>query len=135
MPHRTIVTRLKATAAVTALVPAVHIRPLRQIQNVTLPAITYEVTDYQTDDGINQAGSTVLAELSVICWADTYDEAWDVAEEVRTALHYYREGNDAGELMQCRCTAMADAPELPDDGSETAIHAVTQTYSLDYRKA
>lgn len=133
MPHRKLITKLQATNSVTALVPAVRIRPVKLAQGDSLPAITYQVTERTTDDGIDGTSSTVLASVQVDCWGRTYDEAWSVADVVHSALHYYREGNAAGQLMQCRCEMQADSPELVEEASDEANHAVTQTYRLDYR--
>lgn len=133
MPHRKLITRLHASNAVIALVPAVRIRPAKIAQADVLPAITYQVTERTTDDGIDGTSKTVLAAVQVDCWGNTYDEAWSVADAVHGALHYYREGNAAGQLMQCRCEMQADAPELVEEASDEANHAVTQTYRLDYR--
>ncbi len=133
MPHRKLVAKLQATSAVTTLVPAARIRPIKLAQSSPLPGITYEVTSRTTDDGIDGTSSTVLCEVTVTCWGTTYDQAWQVAEAVHAALHYYRESNAAGKLMQCRCTMQADAPEMVDEASDEAIHAVSQTYEIDYR--
>lgn len=135
MPHRKLVAKLKATAAVTALVPAARIRPVRQAQSASLPCITYQVTSLVTEDGIDGTSNTQIAEITLTCWAATYDDAWDVAGVVHTALHYWRDGNDGGEVMQCRCDVQADAPELVEESAEMAIHAVTQNYTIEYRKA
>jgi hypothetical protein len=134
MAHRRMVARLHADAAVTALVPAARIRPIKLRQSDALPGITYPRGSFASEDGISQIGNTWILDVTVSVWANTYDEAMAVADAVRDCLHGWRDGNDPGDVMSCRLQSESDAPEAVEPGGDEIVHGITQEYRIEWLK-
>jgi len=80
---------LSKTAALTAVVPAAKITPVKRLQASLLPAITYQVVDCiptDTKDGVSKLDRR---RVSVNCWSLTYTQASTLAALVRSALDRY----------------------------------------------
>lgn len=83
-----IVTKLRGTAGVTALVNQ-RVWPMRRPQARELPAVTVTRVDggpIYTDDG---ESGLATARMQIDCWGATYTDAKDTAAAIKTALSGY----------------------------------------------
>lgn len=108
---------LVAASAVTALVPADHIEPIRRGQSITLPSVTLQrvsVTPFNGIAGFVSVDAN-LVQLTVI--DDSYTDARSIADACRTALQ------DGGYLLQS---------ELDGHEPETdpELYEIFQTWSV-----
>jgi hypothetical protein len=86
----TVIYKLLSTSiAITAIVSADKITPVRRLQDVALPAITYELID--TVPTNTKDGKSLLdtKRISVHCWSYKYSEAATIANKVRSVLDRY----------------------------------------------
>lgn len=99
MSVQTVINQLLATGAVTALVPAAKITPMKRLQATDLPAITVELVTSDPNQSI-AGDDTGLDQdrVRVNCWAATYASSKAIAAAVRASLvtlkSYYISGQD-----------------------------------------
>lgn len=108
---------LKNASAVTTLVPATRITPLRRPQGFSIPAITLQeiaVTPFNALTGYTGLDMTMV---QLDAFADQYTPAHQIAAACRTALEA------AGHLMQSQNEGYE-----PDTDPE--LYRVTQTWSV-----
>ena len=85
MPQTRLVAKLKATAAVTALV-STRIYPMLRPQGTALPAIVYGVTSNTPTNTAGGSSTTREMRITIDCLAGTYAGAWALANAVRDTL-------------------------------------------------
>lgn len=79
--------KLRATAAVTAIVPQARITPVKRLQEADLPAITYErVTNTPIQNIAGDTSDCDQVRMRVNCWAMTYAQTKTLSAAVRTAV-------------------------------------------------
>lgn len=77
--------RLSTFAGLVALV-GTRSYPLLLPQNPTLPAITFQKISNVREQAHSGDSSLQHPRYQFSCWAETYAEAWAVAEQIRLAL-------------------------------------------------
>lgn len=134
MIHDTLVTRLLAIGAVSALV-GTRVRALRAKQGEALPLIVYERVSSNTENHSTGATDTHETRFSVFAIASTYDGAWALAEAIRgdesesapTGLSGW---NDANGYVWHLASGPEDAPADDWPGEDAAIFTVQTDYSV-----
>lgn len=91
-----IVSRLTTVAGVTDLIGASPFRlyplVLPQESERKYPAMTYKVIDSERTRGVYTDPGESKVRLQLTCWAETYNEAKALAEQVRLALERFGSG-------------------------------------------
>lgn len=94
-----IVAKLKATAALTALV-GTRIYPDEVPQGKLYPAVFYMTVSDVKDHFITEISSLEAPNIQLTTYADAKDDAAAVAEEIKTAINGYQ-GTLSGITIQC----------------------------------
>ena len=121
-------------AGVSALV-STRIYPDRLPQNVTYPAITYEMNFDSSFESMS--GITGFAEsfVEVVCWSTTRLQATATAEAVRLALTSYQGTSASVVVRRIHPNIGGVAREEPDDGSDVPVYYHERDYHTFYCEA
>lgn len=120
------VTQLKATAGVTAIVGA-KVYPMLAPQSVDLPYIVYEKTLDAPVNNANGTGSTSQKRYAIYCYATTYAGAQALGAAVQSALSGWVDS--AGCVWHLE-SMMDDAGEVAAGQDVPEFYAVNQEYSV-----
>lgn len=82
-----ITAKLRATAAITALVPSARITQERRPQGDSAPAIVVEFTDAEHGEDLGGSAGIKDSFISVNAWARKIPDRDAIAEQIRLALH------------------------------------------------
>lgn len=107
-------TALLASAPVTDIVVA-RVAPLTKAQNITLPAITLQAINRETENALQGSVGTDSSRVQVTYWATTYDAVRALADVGRTAIA------SASRLF---------LTEVPDYDSEIEVYRISQDFSI-----
>ena len=132
MPERRIWDRLRSSAGVTAIVPAVRITPVRMFQGDDRPAITFQVISRVMENHSTGALTCGVVRLQLNLWADTYERVKALADAVRVALTGWREAGTGTRITMVHLDSESDAPEMVDPGSATGAHCVRQDWLSEF---
>jgi hypothetical protein len=124
MPQTRLVTKLKATSAVTAIV-STRIYPMLRPRDSALPCIVYEVI---SNSHVNDAsGTTTTREMriSLDCIAGTYAGAWALANAVRDNISGW---NDTSGDVWHLDSEQDDTETILTGQSEATAYIVSQDY-------
>jgi hypothetical protein len=127
--------RLKAHAGTTALVES-RIYPMRLPQGPTYPAVRYQVIGAPREYVMGGATGDVHARVQVDCYAETYEGAKAVAEQVRLALSFFA-GTSGGIVVErifVDDERDMDEPQLVHEG-EQGVYRVMQDHIAHYAEA
>lgn len=113
-----ITAKLRATAAITALVPSARITQERRPQGDNAPAIVVEFTDAEHLEDLGGSAGIKDSFISVNAWARKIPDRDAIAEQIRLALHGF-----SGLLTTIRTKGILvddDSAffESPSDGSQ-----------------
>lgn len=125
---------LAADASVAALV-STRIYPDRLPQNVTYPAITYEINfnaSYEAMDGILGLAESFV---EVVCWSATRLQATALAEAVRLALTSYQGTSASVVVRRIHPNTGNVGREEPEDGSDSPIYFHERDFHAFYCEA
>ena len=132
MPEKRLYAKLAATSAVTALVTATKIQPVKVPQSLSIPLITYERSG---SDPVNHAtGTTTTASciIEIDIYDDDYGDCKAIADAVRAALSGWSDATDDPQVSMCHLQDEMDLPLPPEAGQDLIVHHVNQTYLLWY---
>ena len=127
MPYTRMVTRLKATSAVTALV-GTRVHPGFAPSN-TLPAIVYDVTSDEPENHSTGTTATHCMRIEVTSYAATYAGAKALAAAVETALSGW---NDSTGAVWHLDSSADDSGEVQAGANVLTFFAVVQQYQVWY---
>lgn len=117
---------LCADAGVSAIVSS-RVYPLVMPQKTTLPATTYQTTALKPDR--NLAGNTgrMTATIRINAWAETYTEAKNLAEALRTALNDYSGAMGSDTIQRSGVESETDGWD-----EETELYRVSMQITIIY---
>ena len=125
---------LAADAGVSALV-GTRIYPDRLPQNVTYPAITYEMYSEDSFEAMDGLLGIAEATIEVTCWASTRLVASSVQDAVRLALANYQ-GTSSGVVVRRIHTGVGGTGrDEPDDSSDLPTYFHERDYHAFYCEA
>jgi hypothetical protein len=96
-------------------------------QNVTMPAVRYQRITASRVHALDTTVGVTSATVQVDCFADTYDEAKTLADEVRTILHGYR---GAWGTLVARHVSLETESDLYEQDGDRVTHWVSQRYMI-----
>lgn len=130
-PEKLIVAMLDGASSVTALV-GTRIHPAGETQNVTLPAIVYQlIADVPTPPLAASTGLNVYTgRVQVSCMGRTFAESRSLGSAVRSACHL-RYGVIAG-VQVVSCVMALRGPDFYDQS--LGAHINTLDFSITYRE-
>ena len=135
MPETRLYNKLANTAAVTTLVPAARIQPVKNRQGDALPRITFQRISMLPVNHSTGVTTTSECTITIECWGATYSSVWAVADAVRAALSGWSDADGDPQISMSHLQNETDLPEPTDDGRDTLIHRVSQDYLLWYNSA
>ena len=124
---------LKGQAAVNA-VTGNRIYPIRLPQNVTFPAIAYTRISGQRVHVMGAISGVASPRIQIICWAETYGAAKDLAEIVRLVLDNYSGAMGGTTVIASLIDDDADMEDAaPNTGRK--LYGVRTDYEIWHREA
>ncbi len=121
------VTKLKATAAITTLVGAgdlARIQPAQRMQFAEMPAIIYQLLEETPCNSANADTGTSQSRIQVDVYAETYKTADELSVLVAAALNGWHDTEDSVWLLESSIYNL-DGPYPAD---EAAAHRFTHEY-------
>lgn len=126
---------LIADADVTAIV-GTRIFPLRIPQGQALPAIRYVVIASSSDHHLGGTSGSAETTIQFDCYSETYSEAIDLGNKVRTALVASNNGQHVAgstNIYETRLTAQSDeTPFREPDASDKWIYNRSLDLAFQY---
>lgn len=124
-------------AAVIAIVKPDDTKPAKVYpmvipQKIKVPAITYQRVTTEPSNVKDGPSTLDVNQIDIDSWADTYDEAKDLAAAVRAALDRLPDATYNGDILQSIAfdNQVDDFSEIPD---QPRFH-ITQTYNVRFRR-
>ncbi len=128
--HTRMVTRLKATEAVTNIVGAgksARIWPLRRNQGSVLPAIVFDQVGGYRSNHTTGTSTTAESRFRVHCLASSYDGAHALSDAVEGALSGWNDSAGGSGVWHLEMGPQ-DGPDETTPGQDAAEFAVVQDY-------
>ena len=117
-----------------------RISPLVLVQELALPAITYEVSTSRSYSALSGATQLISVDFDFFCLGETFLDASDLAEEVRKALSGCRGSifiNVGGlinvEVLGCTHTNDRTDYAAPVDGDRQGTYIRMLSFLISYR--
>ena len=132
MPEARMHAKLIATLAVTDLVAAARIRPIRDRQGATGSHITYQRVGTDAVNHSTGGCDVAFARVQVDSWAETYIKAKAIAAVVKAALQGWTDGGGTPVVSMCHWIGDYDLPEGMIDAQDAGDHRVIQEYMIQY---
>lgn len=120
--------RLKATAAVTAIVGD-RIYPSHIPQRATLPAVSHLRLSGMPEHAMGADADVRQTRVQVSCWSSQYSQGKTLAAAVRGALSRY-----AGTIGDDEILDVYEENELDDYDPPTAVHQIVVDLLVWYRE-
>ena len=119
-----------------------RISPLVLDQELTLPAITYDISTSRPYSDLSGASRLISLDMDFLCMADTFLAASDLGEDVRKALSGFRgsvviplAGGLSGTVQILGCTHTNDRTDYaaPVDGGRQGSYIRMLSFLISYR--
>lgn len=137
--ERALYKKLSEDSDISSIV-STRISPLVLDQELTLPAITYEISTSRPYSDLSGAVELISVDFDFFCMADTFLGASDLAEEVRKALSGFRGSIfiNVGGLVNVQilgCTHTNDRTDYaaPVDGGRQGSYIRMLSFLISYR--
>ena len=122
--------------AIRAQVSTATVRPLDMGPADDRPYFAYQITD-EIDPSPTHSGPSSLTVVTydVLTICDTYADASDQSELVRSALKNYSGTSHGTAVLWTRYQARSDIEQATPEGKEKPVYVRSQTFKAMYRAA
>jgi hypothetical protein len=124
-------TYLLAQAPLAALIGD-RLYPVACPETATLPAVTYRRASGGHLHNLTSASGAAIPEFELVVWAETYEDADEVAEAIRQEMQGFRGTMGSDAVKSVILDDEDDSIAEPDDNSDQPIYAITLRYRIQY---
>ena len=104
-------------------------------KSADLPYVIYLRAEQQRQPHSGGSSGLVTTTMRITCFADTYNEAQDIADKFRLELDgFQRDDWGSTTIHQCRLEAESDGLEPLHFGQNDAPHFVSQDYQITHKE-
>lgn len=125
--------RLSTTPAIAALCAA-RVYPNDLPQDITLPAVTYQIVSAPIESTHDEVVGQSLAHATyqIDAWATTYATAAAVARQIHLALHTFRGAVPGTPMFQVNLCLRTS--KRPNKDPETGLYWISQDYEIWFQE-
>jgi hypothetical protein len=127
--------KMLQNATLAALVSSVYAGTAPQNAIARGGYITFERISGMPHNHLNGANVSEQARIQVDSWGRTHDEARAIGDAVKAVLSGLRDINASTRIDMVHLLSDRDMVDGPTDGSQKAIHRVSQDYHVDFTGA